>query len=115
MASPSDSVVSPAVAAELGRLGGLGVLHLEGLWTRYADPEPVLEEIAGLAADKATRRMQEVYAEPVQPDLVGQRISELKAAGHTVAVACTPQRTLGLAPRHPGAPNPTCSSSRARW
>lgn len=98
MASPSDSVVSPAVAAELGRLGGLGVLHLEGLWTRYADPEPVLEEIAGLAADKATSRMQELYAEPVQPELVEQRIGELKAAGHTVAIACTPQRTLGLAP-----------------
>lgn len=99
VASPSDSVVSPAVAAELGRLGGLGVLHLEGLWTRYADPEPILEEIAGLPAEKATRRMQEVYAEPVQPDLVGQRTAELKAAGHTVAVACTPQRTLGMAPQ----------------
>ena len=99
MASPSDSVVSPAVADELGRLGGLGVLHLEGLWTRYADPEPLLEEIAGLSADKATARMQEIYAEPVQPDLVGQRINDLKAAGHTVAVACTPQRTLGLAPQ----------------
>jgi IMP dehydrogenase len=98
MASPSDSVVSPATAAELARLGGLGVLHLEGLWTRYADPEPILEEIAGLAAEKATTRMQEVYAEPVQPDLVEQRIAELKVAGHTVAVACTPQRTLGMAP-----------------
>jgi len=98
MASPSDSVVSPATAAELGRLGGLGVLHLEGLWTRYADPEPLLEEIAGLAADKATGRMQEIYAEPVQPDLVEQRIKQLKASGVTAAVACTPQRTLGLAP-----------------
>jgi IMP dehydrogenase len=98
MGSPSDSVVSPAVAAELGRLGGLGVLHLEGLWTRYADPEPVLDEIARLSADKATQRMQELYAEPVQPDLVEQRIGELKAAGHTVAVACTPPRTLGLSP-----------------
>lgn len=98
MASPCDSVVSPAVAAELGRLGGLGVLHLEGLWTRYADPEPFLEEIAGLDADKATTRMQEIYAEPVQPDLVEQRITELKAAGLTAAVACTPQHTLGLAP-----------------
>ena len=81
MASPSDSVVSPATAAELGRLGGVGVLHLEGLWTRYADPEPVLEEIAALPAEKATSRMQELYREPVQPDLVGQRIGELKAAG----------------------------------
>ena len=74
------------------------MLHLEGLWTRYADPEPVLEEIAGLPADKATSRMQELYSEPVQPDLVGQRIGELKASGHTVAVACTPQRTLSMAP-----------------
>jgi IMP dehydrogenase len=97
MASPSDSVVSPATADELGRLGGLGVLHLEGLWTRYADPEPVLEEIAGLPTDKATRRIQELYAEAVQPDLVEQRITDLKATGHTVAVACTPQRTLGMA------------------
>jgi IMP dehydrogenase len=98
MGSPSDSVVSPAMAVELGRLGALGVLHLEGLWTRYADPEPVLEEIASLAADKATSRMQELYAEPVQPELVEQRIHDLKAAGITTAVACTPQRTLTLAP-----------------
>ena len=98
MASPCDSVVSPAMAAELGGLGGLGVLHLEGLWTRYADPEPILEEIAGLDPDKATGRMQELYGEPVQPDLVEQRIMDLKATGLTVAVACTPQRTLGLAP-----------------
>ena len=98
MASPSDSVVSPATAADLGRLGGVGVLHLEGLWTRYADPEPVLEEIAGLPDDKATSRMQELYREPTQPDLVGQRIGEPKASGYTVAVACTPPRTLSMAP-----------------
>jgi IMP dehydrogenase len=98
MASPADSVVSPATAAELGRLGALGVLNLEGLWTRYADADPILEEIAGLSPEKATSRMQEVYAEPVQPDLVVQRILDLKAAGLTAAVACTPQRTLGLAP-----------------
>ena len=79
MASPTDSVVSPATAIALGGLGGLGVLHLEGLWTRYADPDPLLEEIATLAPEKATGRMQELYAEPVQPDLVGQRIGELKA------------------------------------
>ncbi len=98
MASPTDSVVSPATAIALGALGGLGVLHLEGLWTRYADPDPLLEEIANLAPDEATSRMQELYAEPVQPDLVEQRIGELKAAGITVAVACSPPRTLGLAP-----------------
>ena len=109
MASPSDSVVSPATAAELGRLGGLGVLHLEGLWTRYADPEPVLEEIAALAAEKATSRMQELYAEPVQPDLVEQRIGELKAQGHTVAVACTPAAHPRAGARTSCGPSPTCS------
>ena len=98
LAAPCDSVVSPESAQELGRLGGLGVLHLEGLWTRYADPVPVLEEIANVSDDKATSRLQELYAEPVQPELVEQRIAELRSAGHTVAVACTPQRTLGLAP-----------------
>jgi IMP dehydrogenase len=98
MASPSDSVVSPAVAVQLGELGGVGVLHLEGLWTRYADPEPVLDKIAAAAPDQATAELQAAYAEPVQPDLVESRIADLKAAGITVAVACTPQRTLGLAP-----------------
>jgi len=98
LASPSDSVVSPQMAAALGRLGGCGVLHLEGLWTRYEDPEPVLEEIAGLPDDKATGRMQELYAPPVQPELIEQRIKELRASGHTVAVAVTPQHTLSLAP-----------------
>jgi IMP dehydrogenase len=98
MASPSDSVVSPAVAVQLGELGGVGVLHLEGLWTRYADPEPVLDKIAAAAPDQATAELQAAYAEPVQPELVESRIADLKAAGITVAVACTPQRTLGLAP-----------------
>src|SRR5688572_8952860 len=79
LASPCDSVVSPETASELGRLGGVGVLHLEGLWTRYADPLPVLEEIANLSDDKATSRLQELYAEPVQPELVEQRIGELRA------------------------------------
>ena len=51
MASPTDSVVSPTTAIALGALGGLGVLHLEGLWTRYADPDPLLEEIATLVAE----------------------------------------------------------------
>src|SRR5438876_2972921 len=64
MASAMDGVVSPATAIELGRLGGLAVLNLEGLQTRYEDPEPVLDEIAALAPEKATRPMQEIYAEP---------------------------------------------------
>jgi IMP dehydrogenase len=98
MASPADSVVSPATAVRLGELGAAGVLHLEGLWTRYADPEPELAAIAAAPDAEATARLQEAYAAPVQPDLVEQRIKELKAAGITVAVACTPQHTLALAP-----------------
>src|SRR5512134_3242450 len=62
VAAPMDSVMSPATAIALGRLGGLGVLDLEGLWTRYEDPEPLLEEIASLDEETATRRLQEVYA-----------------------------------------------------
>ena len=72
-------------------------LHLEGLWTRYEDPEPVLDEIASLPEGKATPRLQEIYAEPIKPDLIGQRIAEIKEAGVTCAVAVTPHRTLELA------------------
>ena len=72
LAAPMDSVVSPATAIEIGRLGGLGVLDLEGLWTRYDDPEPLLAEIAGLDDAEATRRMQEIYAAPIRPELVAR-------------------------------------------
>ncbi|MCC6438520.1 MAG: GuaB3 family IMP dehydrogenase-related protein [Acidimicrobiales bacterium] len=92
LGSAMDGVVSPAMAIEMGRLGGLGVLNLEGLWTRYEDPEPSLEEIAHLDTEKATRRMQEIYAEPMKPELVTARIKEMKAAGITTAAAITPQR-----------------------
>src|SRR5580765_6650571 len=70
LASAMDGVVSPATAAELGRLGGLGVLNLEGIWTRYEDPDSLFEEIAALEADKATARMQQLYSEPMKPELV---------------------------------------------
>ncbi|WP_369056212.1 GuaB3 family IMP dehydrogenase-related protein [Kineococcus terrestris] len=93
LSAPMDSVVSPATAVALGRLGGLGVLDLEGLWTRYEDPEPLLAEIAGLDPAVATRRMQELYAEPVKPELITSRLAEVRAAGVTVAGALSPQRT----------------------
>ena len=97
LGAPTDSVTSPATAIEMGRLGAGGVLHLEGLWTRYEDPDKVLDEIAELSADDATRRMQEIYAEPIKPELVGERIAEIKGAGVTCAVAVRPHRTLELA------------------
>ncbi len=98
MGSAMDGALSPSTAIEIGRLGGVGVLNLEGLWTRYADPVPYFEEIAELEAEKATRRMQEIYQEPVKPDLVGQRVTELKAAGITTSASLTPQRVAELSP-----------------
>ncbi len=93
LAAPMDSVVSPATAIALGRLGGLGVLDLEGLWTRYDDPTAHLEEIAGLAADQVTARMRELYAAPVRPELITSRLTQIREAGVTVAGALSPQRT----------------------
>ena len=93
MASAMDGVVSPSTAIEIGRLGGAGVLNLEGVWTRYEDPEPLLEEIAHLDVDKATARMQQIYMEPIKPELVTQRIREIKDAGVVSCASLTPQRT----------------------
>lgn len=93
LAAPMDSVVSPATAIAIGRLGGLGVLDLEGVWTRYDDPEPVLAEIRQLPVEQATRRMQELYAEPIKPTLIKERLAEIRAAGVPVAGALSPQRT----------------------
>ena len=92
LASAMDGVVSPRIAAELGRLGGLGVLNLEGLWTRYEDPDPVYAEIASLPDAEATKRMQEIYAEPIKPELIGRRVSQIKEAGVVTAASLTPQR-----------------------
>jgi IMP dehydrogenase len=96
IAAPMDSVMSPATCIALGRAGGLGVLDLEGLWTRYDDPEPLLAEIASLDGAEATRRMQEIYAEEIKPDLVAERLRQVREAGVTVAGALSPQRTQQL-------------------
>ncbi|HMT90360.1 MAG TPA: GuaB3 family IMP dehydrogenase-related protein, partial [Dermatophilaceae bacterium] len=93
MGAPMDSVISPASAIELGRLGGLPVLDLEGVWTRYDDPEPLLEEVAALDPARATARMQQIYAEPIKAELIGDRLRELRAAGVTVAGALSPKHT----------------------
>lgn len=93
LAAPMDSVMSPATAIQLGRLGGIGVIDLEGLWTRYEDPEPLLAEIADLPEAEATTRMQEIYAAPVVPELITARLQEIRDAGVTVAGALSPQRT----------------------
>ena len=91
--APMDSVTSPATAIAMGKMGALGVLDLEGLWTRYDDPQPLLDEIAQLPADKATERIQQIYAEPIKPELIVERLHEIRDAGVTVAGALSPQRT----------------------
>jgi IMP dehydrogenase len=96
LGSAMDGVISPRSAIEIGKLGGVGVLNLEGLWTRYKDPDPILEEIATLDDATATKRMQELYAEPIKPDLIGERIQQIKDAGVTAAASLTPQRVQGL-------------------
>jgi IMP dehydrogenase len=117
VAHPSDAIMSPATAIALGRLGGLGVLNAEGLWARYEDPTKLLDELAVLdddvvhsrgtgtsASDRhhaeagATRRLQEIYAEPIRPELIADRIRTLRDGGVTVAVRVSPQHTLALAP-----------------
>ena len=99
VAHPSDATMSPATAIELGNLGGLGVLNVEGAWTRYEDPSKILAELAELEPGReATRRLQEAYAEPIRAELVGERIRQLREGGVTVAVRVSPQHTLALAP-----------------
>jgi len=91
LAAAMDAVVSPSSAVEIGRLGGLAVLNLEGLQTRYEDPDSVLETIAAAPRDTATRQMQELYQEPIKEELIHKRIGQIKEAGVTAAASLTPQ------------------------
>lgn len=92
LASALDGVVSPETAGIIGRLGGLAVLNLEGIFCRYEDVDSQLEKIASLPQEDATREMQEIYREPVKPELIAQRIREIKDQGVVVAASLTPQR-----------------------
>jgi IMP dehydrogenase len=97
IAAPMDSVVSPETAGIYGATGGLAVLNLEGLWTRYEDPTQVLAEIAALPADRAIAGLQRIYAAPINPELIGERIRQIRATGATVAGSLSPQRTAQFA------------------
>ena len=97
LAAPMDSVVSPETAIAIGKLGGLGVLDLEGLWTRYEDPTKQLEEIASLTEAEATVGLQRIYSEPIKPELIRDRLAQIRKAGVTVAGALSPQRTAEFA------------------
>ncbi|MCW2789946.1 MAG: GuaB3 family dehydrogenase-related protein [Aeromicrobium sp.] len=97
IAAPMDSVMSPETAIALGRHGGLGVLDLEGLWTRYDNPEKLLDEVAGLDGPLATKRLQEIYSEPIKAELITARLQQVRESGVTVAAALSPQRTKQFA------------------
>ncbi|MBG1265890.1 GuaB3 family IMP dehydrogenase-related protein [Nostoc sp. WHI] len=90
IASAMDGVVDVRMAVRLSQLGALGVLNLEGIQTRYADPEPILDQIASVGKDEFVALMQELYAEPIKPELIEQRIQEIKQQGGIAAVSATP-------------------------
>jgi IMP dehydrogenase len=92
LASAMDGVVSPATAGIIGKLGGLAVLNLEGIFTRYEDADEQLERISRLPKDSATREMQQIYSTPIKPELIARRIAEIKEQGVVVAASLTPQR-----------------------
>ncbi|MFM8527194.1 MAG: GuaB3 family IMP dehydrogenase-related protein [bacterium] len=92
LASAMDGVVSPETAGVIGKLGGLAVLNLEGIWCRYEDADERLQEISEAPVEQATRMMQEIYAEPVKPELIGKRVEEIKAMGAVACGSLTPQK-----------------------
>mgnify|MGYP001825338734 CR=1 FL=1 len=92
-----DSVTSPSTAIALDKLGGLGVLDLEGVWTRHDDPTEALASLAGLEAPEVLARLRELYSAPVDHDLVSQRISELHDAGGYAAGSVSPRRVAEMA------------------
>jgi IMP dehydrogenase len=92
LGSAMDGVVSPETAGIIGKLGGLAVLNLEGIWSRYEDPDKQLEAIASLPPELATKKMQEIYSEPVKPELIAKRIEEIKAQGVVTCGSLTPQK-----------------------
>jgi len=91
LASAMDGVVDPAFAVTLGKLGGLAVLNLEGIQTRYEDADTQLDLIASFGKDEATAKMQEMYKEPVKPELITRRVREIKEGGVLAAASLTPQ------------------------
>lgn len=98
MAAPRDGIVGPDSAVLIDAAGGLAVIDLEGLWTRYADPQPLLDEIAHLEPGQVTRRLQEIYRQPVQRALVTARVEAIAARGAVVCGAVTPSRAEELVP-----------------
>jgi IMP dehydrogenase len=98
LASAMDAVVDARLTALLSRLGGLAVLNLEGVQTRYEDADAVLAEVASVPDEEVTPFLQKVYSAPIKKNLVGERIKEIKRAGAICAASVTPQNTKQFAP-----------------
>ncbi len=98
MAASMDAVVDPKFAASFSKMGGLAVLNLEGVQTRYEDPDAILEEISAAAPAEATTLLRKAYAPPIKEELIGQRVREIKDAGGVAAVSATPANTKKFAP-----------------
>ncbi len=98
LAAAMDGVVSPAFAIEFSKYGGLAILNLEGVWTRYDDPEPVLDKIGRSSPEEATELVQKLYVPEIQPRLIGERIEFIKKAGAKAIVSAIPQRAMEFGP-----------------
>ena len=98
LASAMDAVVDPALAIKFGKLGGLAVLNLEGVQTRYENPNEILNQIARASETEATSLLQKIYSAPIRENLIGDRISTIKQGGVTCAASLTPTNTKRLAP-----------------
>src|SRR6266550_2169275 len=92
IAAAMDGVVGPKLAIEMGRVGGLAVLNLEGVFSRYANPEDVLDRIVSASQEEATKIIQSIYSEPIKEELIHQRIREIKKGGGPAVVSSIPQR-----------------------
>ena len=98
LASAMDAVVDPSFAIAMHKAGGLAVLNLEGVWTKYDDPGSILQEVASVSRDEATALLQHAYQQPIREDLIRRRIQEIKAGGAVAAVSVTPMNTKRWAP-----------------
>ena len=98
LASSLDAVASPKFAACLGKMGGLAVLNLEGIYTRYQDPEAVIQHIIEAPHEEATPLLQKIYSSPINENLIGERVEEIKREGVACAVSLTPANTKRLSP-----------------
>jgi len=98
LASAMDAIVDPAFAVKFNKLGGLAVLNLEGIHTRYENPDDVLNQITQASEKEVTALLQRIYSKPIKENLIGQRIGAIKQAGAVCAVSMTPTNTKRLAP-----------------